>query len=1330
MYNPITTYRIQFHKDFTFAHLEAAIPYLQKLGIQTLYASPIFEAVPGSTHGYDGITPHRINPEIGTEEDLRRISALLRESGIGWLQDIVPNHMAFHPGNAWLMDVLEKGQASEYASFFDIGWESGEKLMVPFLGAPLEEVIGRGELTVVEESGKQFFDYFGNRYPIASGKKEAQSSSSSKADIQQLANAQHYRFCHWQETDRRINYRRFFTVNGLICLNIQDEKVFAYYHQYVAQLYKEGVFTGLRIDHIDGLYNPQKYLEDLRALVGKDAYIVVEKILEPGEGLPKSWPIQGNTGYDFLSLANNLFTQRESQKPFTRFYESLTGDTEAIHQQLRDKKAHILYSHMRGELDNLTQLFRDLLPEGTSAPSSLKLAIGETLIQCPVYRYYGESMPLLKEDATALRDIFHRIRDSKPELREGLRLLQDALLKKPLEGDEDYNAKALLFYQRLMQFSGPLMAKGVEDTLMYTYNRFVGHNDVGDSPESFGISKEAFHKAMLERQQQWPLSLNATSTHDTKRGEDARAMLNVLTDVPEGWMHVVAHWRELNAALKQDGAPDAQDEYFIYQTLFATYPFEESLTADYGERLTEYLEKALREGKRKSDWGTPDETYEAAVKEFALQLLKPEHPFRKSFTSFREGLLNYGILNALSQTIIRFTAPGVPDTYQGTELWDLSIVDPDNRRPVDYAKRTEWLNAQHEDFLQADWEKRAGGRIKLSLTQALISLRASDPELFEKGLYIPLRTNGKFARNVFAFGRRYARRWVVIAVPLHLAALGKDIQDIHWGDTAIELPKNAPRQWTGVLGNEKAEHSETISVKTQFRNFPLAIIKGEKPENRRAAGVLMPVAALPSAYGIGDFGPEAKAFAKTLSRAGQTFWQLLPLNPISGGSGWSPYSSISTMAGNPMLISPDLLVEEGLLDEEEAEEYRHKSSNKVAYEKVAELKSAMLQKAYSRFSESKSAALKRFVEVYKESEEFWLTDFALYVIIKRAQNDKPWYDWPEAFRKRDADTLRQFSEENRAALEEVIWQQAIISHQWQSLRAWCAALGILLIGDLPFYASYDSADVWSRHEIFSVDGEGKMMGVAGVPPDYFSETGQLWGMPTFKWDILKADGYKWWIDRLRKNLQLYDVLRIDHFRALAAYWEVPAGEETAVNGQWIEGPETHFFDAIREAFSGLPFIAEDLGDNMEAVYQLRDDVQLPGMKVMQFAFGENIATAVDAPHNYGTNFIAYTGTHDNNTTLGWFRQEVKAGDRKRIELYTNARVTEKNVNEIMAKLVYGSVAKIAILPMQDVLQLGEDARMNTPGAGTGNWAWRMEAGAFGEAQQAWLREMARFYNRL
>ncbi|MDB5196294.1 MAG: 4-alpha-glucanotransferase, partial [Flaviaesturariibacter sp.] len=612
MFNPVSTYRIQFHSGFTLCDAKAIVPYLQRLGIKTIYASPIFQATPGSTHGYDGLHPHRINPEIGTEEDLRSLRASLTEHGLSWIQDIVPNHMAFHAANEWLMDILEKGNRSSYASFFDAPAESipENRIMIPFLGASLEEAIAKGEIKLVYQKQHLLLQYYEATYPLQpqsyaaflwqqealpeelesilasleevmetedknvfaqrwqdwlSGLSNAAQSSATQEyfqnrldavnkdteALQWFADQQFYRLCHWQETDTCINYRRFFTVNGLICLNMQDQTVFETYHQYIIQLVKEGVFQGLRIDHIDGLYDPTRYLEQLRNAVGPDTYIIVEKILESEETLPVYWPVQGNTGYDFLAIVNNLFTNKEARAAFTKFYYSISGDQRTVPQQIRDSKALILHRHMAGELDNLCRLFYEqgLMPAEANesiSGESVKKIIAAFLIWCSVYRFYSNSLPLQHAEAATVKAILNAIRQADPALSHAVQLLEEAWLIKPNAGDEDFNLRAVHFFKRCMQFSGPLMAKGVEDTLMYVFNRFVGHNEVGDAVDAFGITAEAFHKKMIERQEHCPLSLNGTSTHDTKRGEDVRSRLNVLTDIAPEWLEKVEEWRSLN----------------------------------------------------------------------------------------------------------------------------------------------------------------------------------------------------------------------------------------------------------------------------------------------------------------------------------------------------------------------------------------------------------------------------------------------------------------------------------------------------------------------------------------------------------------------------------------------------------------------------------------------------------------------------------------------------------------------------------------------------------------------------------------------------------------
>ncbi|MBA9079553.1 malto-oligosyltrehalose synthase [Rufibacter quisquiliarum] len=1409
MHNPVATYRLQFHKEFTFEAFERIIPYLQKLGVSTIYASPIFAATPGSTHGYDGTNPHRINPEIGTEEQLKTLAGSLKEQGISWLQDIVPNHMAFHPNNPFLMDVLEKGPLSLYHQFFDINWTSSlyqGRVMVPFLGSKLEEVIQNKELQVAFDAVQQrlVLKYYDSAYPLnpksyevllrgegepnqaieqllekldeahkdddpkgfflkweefrqqlVSLMKNDTVASSVEASLrafnenpeklQQLAEQQIYQLCHWQETDYQINFRRFFTVNGLICLNIQDPEVFHIYHQYIKQLLDEGVFQGLRIDHVDGLYDPTGYLQQLRELVGEGTYIGVEKILEPGEPMPKQWPIQGNTGYDFLSYVNNLFTYKPGQEAFDKLYHQLVGEGAAVHDQIHEKKAYILNNHMGGELENLYQLFLEqrLVDEevlSSVTGEQLKAAIGEFLVQCPVYRYYGNQMPLDGEEAEAVQNIFNSIRESKPELTGAVELLERAILGAAPEGEDDtYLQRSQRFYQRLMQFSGPLMAKGVEDTIMYTYNRFIGHNEVGDAPEAFGVSPEEFHQIMQDRQQNWPLSINGTSTHDTKRGEDVRARLNVLTEIADYWTTAVQEWRELNADLKQNNMPDANDEYLIYQTLLGAYPMPGQDEDDFENRVQEYIQKALREAKVNSNWTTPNEEYESAAKAFAVKLLDKSRPFWSSFEKFRSKTTDFGIVNSLSQVLLKFTAPGVPDVYQGTELWDFSLVDPDNRRAVDYEKRQAWLEeldsidlSKLENLWEHLWVNRYDARIKLWLTRTLFTERKNNADLFAKGEYLPLEVEGESKDHVLAFARKHLHTWYIVAVPLHLAALAKELgvetlEQIDWKDTKVILPKEAPKDWQDTLVRSNGSYAHELSVGDLFGIFPLALLK-LRAKNERGAGILLHISSLTSPFGIGDMGPEARNFANFLQASNQKYWQLLPLNPIEAGQGYSPYSSISSRAGNPLLISPELLAKEGLLNAEELSQYHLPQTGSVDYEQAKRVKDELLEKAWQTFKNGDFPALQQQFVDYCGTEAGWLHDFALYVLLKDQNGGSAWFQWEEKYKQRDPEALEQLVQDHAEAIEKTKWVQFIFNKQWKRLRTYCNNRGIQMFGDMPFYISYDSVDVWGNRDIFAVDEEGNMTGVAGVPPDSFSEDGQLWGMPVFKWDVLKEQGYDWWMGRLRKNMELYDLVRLDHFRAFADYWEVPAGEETAKNGEWKLGPGADFFTFVEKELGSLPFIAEDLGEINDLVLKLRDDFNLPGMKILQFAWGDEMPQNDYMPHNYARNFIAYTGTHDNNTTLGWYRQEGKP-HHQQIEHYVGRELSEHDIWWVMARLAYASVAKTAILPMQDVLGIDEQGRMNTPGQGQGNWGWRLVPGQITKETENQLKEWTWLYNR-
>nr|MBA4166255.1 hypothetical protein [Chitinophagaceae bacterium] len=460
----------------------------------------------------------------------------------------------------------------------------------------------------------------------------------------------------------------------------------------------------------------------------------------------------------------------------------------------------ILFHHMRGELDNLVRLYKQCGGGEGMTGDKIKQSIAAYLIACPVYRYYGKDIPFMTQD------------------------------------ENSNNEELFKFYQRAMQFSGPLMAKGVEDTLMYTYNRFIGHNEVGDAPQAFGFSAEKFHELMQYRQKHWPLSLNTTSTHDTKRGEDARARLNALTDFYEEWMTLVRKWMMANGSLKMKGLPDGNDEYFIYQTLVATYPYlsggrdagnrmedgKQSAVESYSQRIQEYLQKALREAKVHSNWAAPNADYEHATIQFARSLIKGENDFHKTFIPFQQKISDYGIINSLSQLLLKFTCPGIPDTYQGTELWDLSLVDPDNRRPVDYTSRKRLL-AGGKPFHEL-WEARMNGNIKLALLHQLLKIRISYPDIFSDGEYIPLQIGGEFKNNAMAFFRSYKGKNMLVAIPLHLNQLSDNLPGADWRDTKIILPSGYNSKWEDKL---KGSVVNDVYLNDVFQKFPLALLIGQ-----------------------------------------------------------------------------------------------------------------------------------------------------------------------------------------------------------------------------------------------------------------------------------------------------------------------------------------------------------------------------------------------------------------------------------------------------------------------------------------------------------------------
>lgn len=495
---------------------------------------------------------------------------------------------------------------------------------------------------------------------------------------------------------------------------------------------------------------------------------------------------------------------------------------------------------------------------------------------------------------------------------------------------------------------------------------------------------------------------------------------------------------------------------------------------------------------------------------------------------------------------------------------------------------------------------------------------------------------------------------------------------------------------------------------------------------RRGSGILLHITSLPSEFGIGDFGPSAYRFVDFLAESGQSYWQMLPLNPTDPVHGNCPYSSVSAFAKNPLLISPELLVRDGFLTTNEIKPKPPLPNSVCDYSAVIEYKRQLLEKLYEKkndFINSKE------VSIFRENNP-WVEDYALFISLKRHFNEASWDQWQLEIRDRQSSALEVGFLNHKEAIEREIFVQYLLDRQWRALKKYCNEKGIQIIGDLPIYVNHDSADVWCNPYIFKLDSNKRPLYVSGVPPDRFSATGQLWGSPVYDWQALKADGFKWWLKRMEMTLSLFDVVRIDHFRGLVAYWEIGAWEKTAINGRWVEVPVVDFLNALKKRFFYLPIIAEDLGLITADVREVMRRFNLPGMKVLLFAFGEDHPMHPYLPHVYDKNCIVYTGTHDNNTARGWFEREATEADKKRLWDYLGKKVGAEEVSWELIRLAMISVADMAVFPLQDLLSLGEEARLNTPSKPKGNWEWRVEEKMLTPELAQRLKQLTYTYGRL
>ncbi len=856
---PRATYRLQFHRGFTLRHAIALLPYLDALGVSHIHASPLLKARPGSTHGYDVCDPTRLNPELGTEADLDDLAAALRGRGMGLILDIVPNHMAVGgPENPWWWDVLRLGQASPFANSFDIDWDPPcaalrGKVLMPVLGDELDRVLDRGELRVVCEQAEVTVRYFDQQFPVhpesilVPGKflEEAIADfDSNRKSLEQFLERQPYRLAFWRHGDLHINYRRFFTVTHLAGLRVELPQVFADTHNRILDWHQRGLLDGLRVDHPDGLRDPQDYLHRL-AHAAPGAWVVVEKILQPDETVPPDWPVAGTTGYDFLNCAGGLFIDPAAEEPLTRFYSEFTGEPTDFTAVMRDKKRHVLRRHLVAEVSRLTHLLAAILPRCAPSlaigPDELRDGLVEVLACFPVYRAYcrAEASICSENDRAAASEAVTQARRADSHLSAAALGFLDHLLQLRVQ-----DPLAAEFVMRFQQLTGPAMAKGGEDTAFYCYNRFAALNEVGGDPSRFGSSVNDFHRACEQACRHWPATMLATSTHDTKRSEDVRARLALLSEIPGLWIAAVRAWSALNERHRRDGWPDRNAEYLFYQTVVGAWP----LPLD---RAIAYMGKAAREAKQHTDWSEPNRPYEEALKEFVAGALA-DPAFTRSVEGFVNRIARAGCVNSLGQTLLKLTAPGVPDLYQGTDLWDFSLVDPDNRRAVDFDLRQALMasvqagiaSGPTSGFLDELLSNPGDGRVKLFLIHQVLRYRRLHPELFQQGRYVPISVSGQGARHVCAFARVLRHQQTIVVVPRLVAGLTRNLdiwplgEDV-WGETRLVLPgTRRGHEFRNVLTDEshRAQSRNNrvgLRLAEVFARFPIALLDELSPGGAR-----------------------------------------------------------------------------------------------------------------------------------------------------------------------------------------------------------------------------------------------------------------------------------------------------------------------------------------------------------------------------------------------------------------------------------------------------------------------------------------------------------------
>ncbi len=924
---PSTTYRLQFNRLYTFNDAAAIVDYLKALCVSTIYASPIFKARKESLHGYDIVDHNVLNPALGGEKDFHELLLKVRDMKMGWIQDIVPNHMAYDGDNTLLMDIFEKGRSSRNTGFFDLEWNpsyEGEKgrILAPFLGTFFGDALESGEIRL-EYGGEGFsINYYDLSFPLrldsyvnvltrvlekirsvmgrehpdfikllgifyvlknlpAAYEKDetfdqarfikrmlwelysknpairesldqclaeingARGDAASFNSLDGLLKEQFYKLSFWKVAAEEINYRRFFNINGLITLRAEEEDVFTHTHRLIVELVRSLGIDGLRIDHVDGLYDPLEYLKRLKERTG-DIHVIVEKVLAWNEDLRSDWPVDGSTGYDFLNALNGLFCSPANEARFAKIYSNFTGLKIPYEELLYQKKKLIIEMDMTGDVGNLAELLRRTLINDRHGCDitlpGLKRAMTEVMSVLPVYRTYVSRGAYSESDRLCVKGAVWAAARRNPAFLNEIRFLEKVLtLEYAHYFTEKEKDEWLHFVMKFQQLTGPLMAKGLEDTLLYVYNRLISLNEVGGNPGKFGNSVDEFHSFNAKRAHG---SMNATSTHDTKRGEDARMRINVLSEMPDEWAAGIRRWSALARRMKKpvDGrpAPDKNDEYFLYQTLIGAMPFTDEEYGPFVERIKDYAVKAVREAKIHTAWLKPDVEYEEAFVSFIDSLLKKtgDNPFLEDFMPFQKKVAWYGMLNSLSQVVLKIASPGIPDFFQGTELWDLNLVDPDNRRPVDFNKRSAML----EGIKQRRAHSSAGllpellssygdGRIKLFLIHTALGVRTEHHDVFDAGRYAPVEARGAKMAHIVAFARVGREDAVLTVAPRLLTSIIDEgqlpVNDV-WADTELVIPDHFKNMvWRNEITGEVIENGKSILIRAALRDFPVALMSGK-----------------------------------------------------------------------------------------------------------------------------------------------------------------------------------------------------------------------------------------------------------------------------------------------------------------------------------------------------------------------------------------------------------------------------------------------------------------------------------------------------------------------